>query len=86
MKKFVVAFDHQDEVYDALEATEAFSTRVIPLLPEIRESCGLSLMGDFEKADDVMGKLDEKKLPYNGVYIYEREDGKRKVEAYDLSR
>ena len=86
MKKFVVAFDHQDEVYDAREATEAFGTRIIPLFPEIRESCGLSLMGDFEKVEGVVGTLNEKKLPYNGVYTYEREGGKRKVEAYDLPR
>lgn len=80
MKKFVIAFDNQDEVYDALDATEAFGTRVIPLLPEIRESCGLSLMGDIEKVDAVVAVLDEKQLPYNGVYAYEREHGKRKVE------
>ncbi|MDY3118661.1 MAG: DUF3343 domain-containing protein [Peptoniphilus sp.] len=81
MKKFVIAFDNQDEVYDALEATENLGTRVIPLLPEIRESCGLSLMGDFEKVDAARKVLDEKHLPYNGVYAYERERGNRKVEA-----
>ena len=80
MKKFVIAFDNQDEVYDALDATEAFGTRVIPLLPEIRESCGLSLVGDIERVDAVVAVLDEKQLPYNGVYAYEREHGKRKVE------
>lgn len=80
MKKFVIAFDNQDEVYDALDVTEDLGTRVIPLLPEIRESCGLSLMGDIEKVDTIVGILKEKKLPYNGVYSYEREHGERKVE------
>ncbi|MDD7362606.1 MAG: putative Se/S carrier-like protein [Peptoniphilus sp.] len=81
MKQFVIAFDNQDQVYDALDATEDLGTRVIPLLPEIRESCGLALMGEIGAVEEAVGRLDREGLPYNGVYSYERENGKRKVEA-----
>lgn len=81
MKRFVIAFDNQDQVYDALDATEDLGTRVIPLLPEIRESCGLALMGNIDDVDEAVKRLDEGRHSYNGVYFYEREGGKRKVEA-----
>lgn len=80
MKRVVIAFDNQDQVYDALDVTEALGMRIIPLLPEIRESCGLALMGDFEIKDAVVSRLKEEDLPYNGVYLYSKEGGERKVE------
>ena len=64
-----------------MDATEDLGTRVIPLLPEIRESCGLALMGNIDDVDEAVKRLDEGRHPYNGVYLYEREGGKRKVEA-----
>lgn len=54
---------------------------MIPLLPEIRESCGLALMGDIDDVEEAVKRLDDGGHPYNGVYSYEREGGKRKVEA-----
>ncbi|MDQ0508164.1 Uncharacterised protein [Aedoeadaptatus ivorii] len=80
MEQFVIAFDGQEQVYDALDATEDLGTRIIPVLPEIKESCGLALSGPIERAEEALSRIESHDIPTAGAFRYERIGKQRKVE------
>ncbi|MDO4593960.1 MAG: DUF3343 domain-containing protein [Tissierellia bacterium] len=84
-KYFLFAFDNSQRATLAYDLVKDFKqSRLIPLPPEIDAGCGLSLRILYEDLDKSLNLFDENNIKFDGIYTFDHENFKRKIEKYVL--